>query len=102
MISKGTTPTFTLTFPANSGVDLTQAANVYVSFSGSKRIEKTGDALTISERSVSVYLSQEETLALSDGVTQIQVNWTFGDGSRCASDIVKCQIGDNLIERVVQ
>lgn len=102
MISKGTTPTFTLTFPANSGVDLTQAANVYVSFSGAKRFDKTGNALTVSERSVEVYLSQEETLSLAEGVTQIQVNWTYGDGSRYASDIVKCQIGDNLIERVIE
>lgn len=102
MVSKGTTPTFTLTFAQDSGVDLTQAVHVYVSFKGAKTIEKSDAELTITERTVGVYLSQAETLAISDGVVQIQVNWTYGDGSRAASEMVKYTFDDNLIGRVIE
>ena len=103
MISKGCTPTFTFTFPQTSSVDLTQAAHVYVTFVGSRKtIEKSDTDLTIEAKSVAVYLGQDETLALSDGVVSMQINWTYGDGSRAASEIVRCQLCDNLIERVVE
>ena len=56
-----TTPTFTLTF-TEQALDLTQAQNVYVTFkSGETLMTKTGADLTIAEKSIGVYLSQEET-----------------------------------------
>ena len=102
MVSKGTTPTFTLTFPNDSGVDLTQAAHVYVSFRGAKVVEKEDTDLTISERSIDVYLPQAETIALSDGIVCIQVNWTYANGSRAASEIVQYTFSNNLIGRVIE
>jgi len=100
MITKGCTPTFTFTF-SDETLDLTQASHVYVTFCGKQKIEKSDADLTIGAKQVEVYLTQAETLALSDRVVSIQINWTYGDGSRSSSQIVKCQIHDNLIERVI-
>lgn len=98
----GTTPTFTLTFSEQSGVDLTQATNVYVTFcSGSKTVTKTGEDLTITEKSVSVTLSQEETLPMLYTVN-IQVNWTTPDGKRLASEVIKCEMSMQLLMAVVE
>jgi len=101
-VAEGTTPTFTLTFAQDSGVDLTQAAHVYVVFDGLKTIEKQDEDLTITERSVSVYLSQNETLSLANGAVGIQVNWTYDDGSRAASEIVQYTFSGNLMGRVLE
>lgn len=101
-ISKGTTPTITLTFTEQT-LDLTQAAHVYVSFRGlGNSIEKSDTDLTIAQKSIGVYLTQDETLSLHEGDVLIQANWTYPDGSRAASEIVKYKITDNLIERVIE
>ena len=101
MVAKGTTPTFTLTF-SEATLDLTQAEHVFVTFRGSKTVEKSDTDLTITEKSVEVYLTQQETLALSKGNVQIQVNWTYSDGKRSASDIVNYSFSENLVERVIE
>ena len=101
-IAKGTTPTITLTF-TEATLDLTQAEHVYVSFRGvGTTVEKKDTDLTIQAKSIGVYLTQEETLSLYEGDVQIQANWTYGDGSRSASEIVKYRFTDNLIERVIE
>ena len=102
MVAKGTTPTFTFTFPNDSGVDLTQAAHVYVTFKGEKTIEKSDADLTIAAKQVEVYLTQEETLTLSHGVVSIQINWTYSNGSRAASEIVQYTFSGNLAGRVLE
>ena len=99
-IPRGTTPTFTLTFPEE--VDLTEAAHVYVSFRGGATIEKSDAELTVSAHTVDVVLSQAETLSLAKGIVQIQVNWTYADGSRAASEIASYDFGANLLNRVVE
>lgn len=100
MVAKGTTPTFTLTF-SDENLDLTQAVHVIATFRGAKTVEKSKTDLEISEKSVSVYLTQQETLALSQGDVLIQLNWTYQDGKRSASDIVKYSFSDNLLERII-
>lgn len=96
-----TTPTFVLTFPTSSMVDLTAADDVYVTFGFRNEIlTKTGSDLTVAEKTVSVYLTQNETRMFPVGDIQIQVNWMV-DGSRFASDIVKYHISENLLNRVV-
>ena len=101
-VAKGTTPTITLTFTEQT-LDLTQASHVYVSFKGLDTIiEKKDEDLVIAAKSISVYLTQAETLSLYQGDIQIQANWTYADGSRSASEIVKFSFGGNLIERVIE
>ena len=98
---QATTPTFILTLPDT--VDLSQAANIYVSLRQKNAlIEKTGDDLTVDGQTVSVYLSQAETLQLVSGAAQIQLNWTYANGSRACSNIVSVQVTENLLKEVVE
>lgn len=79
---RGTTPTFM--FKLKGSVDLTQASQVYVTFSDISEKElltKGGDDLTITSEYVSVYLDQAETLALPEKV-KVQLNWLYQDGSK--------------------
>jgi len=97
-----TTPTFTLTF-TEDGLDLTQAQNVYVTFrSGDVVMTKTGAELTIAEKSIGVYLSQEETAKFRIGYVDIQANWTTATGGRAASEVTKYIISEQLLKRVVE
>ena len=98
-----TTPTFTLEFTEQS-LDLTQAANVYVTFkSGTFVLTKTSDSLTVQEKSISVYLSQEETAQFSYGEDlEIQANWTTALGNRVASNVVKYKIDKQLLMAVIE
>lgn len=97
---RGTTPTLTLTFP--EGTDFT-GTTVYVSLSDDKRKEImriTGEDLEITENVISIYLSQEQTLALPP-IVLIQVNWTYGTGERACSNIVSFDTKRNLINEVL-
>ena len=96
-----TTPTFVLTFTEPS-LNLTQAANVYVTFqSGQNKFTKTGDALNVSEKTIGVHLSQRDTAKLNKCV-DIQANWTDALGNRSASDVVNYKITQQLLTEVVQ
>lgn len=98
---QATTPTFILTLPDT--VDLSQAANIYFSLRQKNvLIEKTGDDLTVDGQTVSVYLGQAETLQLCSGAAQIQLNWTYANGSRACSNIVSVQVSENLLKEVVE
>ena len=95
---RGTTPTLTLTLP--EGTDFT-GATVYVSLSDDHRNEpmRVTD-LDIEDNVISLFLSQEQTLALPKRVL-IQVNWTYGDGTRACSNIVSFDTKKNLINEVL-
>lgn len=83
----GTTPTLELTF-SDTHLDLTSATGVYVTFrSGQITLTKTGEALTVEAKKITVSFTQEETLAFPGGPMQIQANWTGADGFRAASEI---------------
>ena len=104
MIPIGTTPTFTLTF-ADENLDLTSAQNVYVTFHShhqSSSLTKTGEDLTVEEKSIAVYLTQEETLSFYEGDVEIQANWTSSTGGRCASDIVSYTFSKQLLKEVLE
>lgn len=80
---KGTTPTFIFTAPEE--LDLTQASEIYVTFSRMNEVEiftKKGDELTVTSDSVEVYLTQEETLSFPDNTIKIQINWTYTEGGK--------------------
>ena len=99
--ARGTTPTFVLTFTEQT-LDLTQAVNVYVTFqSAGQTLTKTGEDLTVEAKQISVFLSQEETLAMGDTV-KVQANWTKNGGIRAASDIVTYSLSDQLLREVIE
>ena len=99
---RGTTPTFTLTLNDNT-IDLTQAVNVYATFKqGDKVLTKTGEDITVTAKTVEVYLNQEETLSfLAGSKVAIQLNWTYAEGKRACSNIVAVDINHNLIGSVL-
>lgn len=97
-----TTPTFTLTFRAD-GLNLTEASNVYVTFKSKvNSITKSGEDLTIGEKTIGVNLTQEETGRLGMGDVRIQANWTMPGDKRAASVVVAYPIGEQLLRRVIE
>ncbi len=102
-VPRGTTPTFTLTFGSASGIDLTQAVSVFVTFSSGKTtFTKTGDDLVVTENTIGVLLSQKETLSFPVGDADVQANWITSNGKRVASRIAKVYIDRQLLDRVVE
>lgn len=103
---RATTPTFTLTISGDS-VDLTEATSVYVTIAQPGNIiNLTDDALTVTENTISCFLTQEQALTLVDNLpAKIQVNWTFNDADeavkRAATKVVTIQIGEQLLKRVI-
>lgn len=101
-VAQFTTPTFELTF-TEPGLDFTAAHNVYVTFtSGACVLTKRSEDLTISQKTIGVYLNQKETGRFRPGEIAIQANWTTPEGDRAASKKVKVEIEDNLLKRVVE
>lgn len=100
---RGTTPTFRLTIN-DDDVDLTQAANVYVSFKQGcgTSLTKTGSDVEVQAKQVDVYLSQKETLLFKEGPLDIQLNWVYDNGERACSKVVRIEVEDNLIGRVLK
>lgn len=96
---RGTTPTITLTLPEGTSFANT---TVYVSLSDPSRQEimrVTGEDLVIEDNVISLYLTQEQTLALP-WLVYIQVNWTYGNRRAC-SNIVSIDTKRNLINEVL-
>lgn len=82
-----TTPTHTI----ETDMDLT-GARVYVTYrqNGRNVIEKTNDELTITDKTVFVHLTQQETGKFSVGNTvKVQIRYVFNDGSAGASNIME-------------
>lgn len=105
---RGTTPTFTFTIK-NQDIDLSAAQNVYVTLAqGSKLIEKTGTDLEIETRTVSVFLTQKESLQLLEGSNcEVQINWTYLDldGTtvrRAATKVKSIPISKQLLRREIE
>ena len=98
---RGTTPTFELKI-TDVTVDLTQATNVYATFAQwGKTITKTGNDIDVTAQQVDVYFSQADSLSFSSSTIEVQLNWTYTDGSRAATNIIKVVIGDNLLPEVL-
>lgn len=100
-VARATTPTFTLTF-TEDGLDLTTASNVYVTFEQKDvNFTKQGADLDIEEKTIDVFLSQEETLQFQIGMVDVQVNWTMANGRRASSDVKQVEISKQLLRQVV-
>ena len=96
---RGTTPTNTFTVDT----DLTSAEAVYVTYKQGNHVlvEKDIDDLTITSTKVEVTLTQEDTLAFSNGSVQIQIRAKFGDGAAIASNIIVASVDQILKDGVI-
>jgi len=102
---RGSTPTNVFT----TDIDLSQAT-VYVSYeqNGVVVVEKTGSDLTFAtdqgNYTITLSLSQEDTLKFKPGTVMIQIRYVFPDGAADASNIIKTTferiIKDGVIEYV--
>ena len=96
---RGSTPTNTFTVD----IDL-RGATIYVSYEQYSHvvIEKTGSDLTVTATSITLELSQEDTLKFQPGKVLIQIRYVFPNGQADASNIIKTTferiIHDGVIE----
>lgn len=98
---RGTTPT--VVFHLN-GVPLRQFNDVYVTFKQRNiLIEKTSDDVVKDDEAntISVRLSQEETLAFDKGIIYVQIRIKTETGSAFASPILNTSIDTILKEGVI-
>lgn len=99
---RGTTPTLTLTV---NDMDLTAIRSLYVTITQfSNIITKTSDddSLKVEEHTVSVWLSQEETLSFKTGYAEIQIRGVAENGEAFATDIAKIPVKTVLLEGVIE
>lgn len=93
---RGTTPTHKF----NCGVDLSEAAVVYVTYAQNRAtvIEKSlEDGLTVDGSTITLKMSQTDTLKLSPSYSvYIQIRARFEDGSAYATKQIKREVEDIL------
>lgn len=87
---RGTTPEHY--FSVN--VDLSSATELYITYSqnGKPIIEKKIDDATITEDTITVNLTQEDTLKLKERDCQIQIRVKLLDGTAIASNIITTNV----------
>ena len=97
-----TTPTFTLTF-TEQGLDLTQAQKLFVTIQqGLHKLTKSMEDLDVGEKTIGVYLSQEETGSFTIGKVKFQANWLTNSNKRIASEIITYDITEQLLKDVIE
>lgn len=103
---RGTTPNFILRIDSDK-VDLTRASNVYVSIRQDQNyIEITGESLEISTDTVECYLTQTQSLSLSEKKpAKIQINWTVQEQDRIkrlSTKTKEIDISEQLLKREIE
>ena len=105
-IIRGTTPTVTI--HVNSNIDMTQIAELWITFRtkpGVPQKEKTFtlDSTSIDpvEKTVTLVLSQEDTLAFAESAINVQMRVRMNDDMAYASSIIETSIGKILKDGVI-
>ncbi len=101
MFPQGATPTFILTLP--TGWDLTLASKVVASFRCfGVQYDVEPDAADITATTVTVRLTQEQTLAWDyRSILKVQLNWLLPNGVRVASSVWEGVINEQLLTEVM-
>lgn len=100
MMTRGTTPTITLTV---TDVPLS-GATIYLAFrQGRHLLIKTADDLTVDTNAgtVEVTLTQAETLQFAPGLCDIQIRGIYATGVSFATEIITDQIYDVIQNGVI-
>ncbi len=95
---RGSTPLHTFTVDR----DLREAV-IYVTYqqNGVTVMERTNDSLSVTETSVALRLTQEETLEFQSGVIHIQIRYVLPDGTADASTIMQVPVQEILKDGVI-
>lgn len=96
---RGTTPTNVF----NVDLDLTNAEVIYITYKQQNKVvfEKEKSDITVTENSLTVKLTQEETLKLTEREVEIQIRARFSDGTALASNIIKTTANKILKDGVI-
>ena len=98
---RASTPTFTFTLP----FDIDTIADCVITFDQDDEniLEKTMDDIIIDEtaKTLSVQLTQTETLLFETGKANVQVNILTAEDKRIASTIQKFKVYENLHEDIM-
>lgn len=96
---RGTTPTHIF---ENISVDL-RNAKVYLTYTqfGKLVLEKTNKDMEITKDTITVNLSQEETLAFKEGTVSMQLRYVMPDGKADASDIMQIKATKILKDGII-
>ena len=94
---KGATPTCIFTF---ADFDPTTAAKIICTFSNG--LELTEEDMEVTSGSISIWLSQAQTLAMPEGKVGVQFNFLFADGQRSVSAKKAISWEDNLHDEVMR
>lgn len=99
---RATTPTLVLTLTGDNTLDITQADNVYVTMMQfGEPLTKTGEDLELTAKTITLHLTQQETLLFVEDVpVSIQINW-IADGERFATPIHQITVGRQLLSEVM-
>lgn len=104
---RGTTPTLYLELETK--LDLTTVSEMWVTFRSStveitKSLSEAEIVIDAETNTVSVLLTQEDTLSLFNGAVEVQVRFRVGEGNNAlayATDIAKVDVGKILKEGVI-
>lgn len=102
-MTQGTTPTVTLHLNG-TGADLTDAARVRVIFSqGDQVLKLDGPSarVEVEPNTVTVTLTQEETLLFSPGTLMVQVRWAQADGTTAATLVTTMRVHRTLDKEIL-
>lgn len=102
-MTQGTTPTVKLHLNGTEA-DLTDAARVRVIFSQGDQVLKVdgpGPRVEVEPNTVTVTLTQEETLLFSPGTLMVQVRWTLEDGTTAATLVTTMRVHRTLDKEIL-
>lgn len=99
---RGTTPV--ITFKLNTDIDLTQISELYITFkSMTTEVSITKNECEIDDinKTISIRLSQEQTLKFEAGVANVQIRLKVGTSRAYATSIKQIDIGRILRDGVI-
>lgn len=98
-ITRGATITNTFTV----SVDLTTAVAMYITYRQSNQtvLEKSIEDCTITDKSITVDLTQEDTLKFKQGDVAIQIRARLFDGAALVSEVIQTTASKLLKEGVI-
>lgn len=102
-MTRGTTPTFLI--KVNSDLDLSTVSKLWITFE-QNNIEKTFNLedveVNASEKTISVFMSQEDTLEFATGYALLQIRGLTADEKAFASKVKRVDIERILKEGVIE
>ena len=97
---RGTTPTFKIKI---DGIRIDELKSIYVTFKQyNTEITKRKEDVEIEENTISVKMSQEETLSFTNGRVNVQIRGLTDMGIAIGSNIYSVQVEDILKDGVIE